>query len=568
MKNDCIGRIFEVAVPGQKSETVLAITNPNQNGDMEFLLTSSGGAGSHENMLEIPAGLMPYGTVLLLDRKYVLDKSCIRQELATVDTNFIEKTLRAIVLRDAVNYYNAVHKKSQTMEFIPGKTRINYAGRIYDDQEISNVIDASLEFYLTAGRYDREFCKMLSDFLQSADVPEIYALTVNSGSSANLIALSVLTSPKLGDLALREGDEVITVSASFPTSIGPIIQNRLVPVFVDIEPETYNVNTDQIESSISEKTKAIMVAHTLGIPFAADKLLKIAEKHNLWVIEDNCDALGSEYTLEREYSLINGKKISGRVKTGTLGHIGTSSFYPAHQITMGEGGAVYTSDRKLYRIALSFRDWGRDCWCDPGRDNTCSRRFEWKLGLLPEGYDHKYVYSHLGYNLKITDMQAAIGVAQLRKLPGFAASRYRNWRRLLKGLSDLEHIFLLPRHSERALPSPFGFALTVREGMHPDRNSIVAFLESCKIQTRPVFAGNMLRQPAFTDADIELRILDSPRIRSRELKEQDIAKLTNSDAVMGRTFWIGVYPGMSDEMIDYSIEQIRNSAPLPERQRS
>jgi CDP-4-dehydro-6-deoxyglucose reductase, E1 len=552
-----IGRIYEIISPEGKSEAALAIAGPDEKGDMQFLAVSPNGIAASGDVMELPEGLMPAGSVLRLDKKHIFNRSCIRKELAAVDMAFLEKALRTIVLNDAANYYNAVHKYRQNKEFVPGKSGINYAGRIYDYSEIRNVIDASLEFYLTAGRYDREFCKILSGFMQSGGVPEVHTLTVNSGSSANLVALSVLTSPKLGDRALQEGDEVITVCAGFPTSISPIVQNRLIPVFVDIETGNYNIDAGQIEKAISSRTKAIMVAHALGIPFVADRVLEIAEKYNLWLIEDNCDALGAEYTLKREYSLIKGKKVSGRVKTGTLGHLGTSSFYPAHQITMGEGGAVYTSDRDLYRIALSFRDWGRDCWCEPGKDNTCGRRFGWSRGLLPEGYDHKYVYSHLGYNLKITDMQAAIGVAQLHKLPGFASIRYSNWKYLRENLEDLKDTFILPKHPGQAVPSPFGFALTLREGASISRNEVVSFLESKLIQTRPMFAGNILRQPAFTDANIRMRILDSPIMISKELSEADTGRLPVSEEVMQGTFWFGVYPGIGKLQLDYIIAALR-----------
>ncbi|RXJ62286.1 lipopolysaccharide biosynthesis protein RfbH [Halarcobacter anaerophilus] len=460
------------------------------------------------------------------------------------------------VLINAKSYYNAIHKVKNNEPFSPGKSRVNYAGRVYGSEEIETLIDSSLEFYLTAGRYDNIFCEKISKYLQSENINKVNVLTVNSGSSANLIAISSLTSPKLGELCLKENDEVICVAAGFPTSISPIIQNKLIPVFIDVELGSYNIDTSKIEKSITSKTKAIMIAHTLGIPFDLDKILEIAEKYNLWVIEDNCDALGATYSLKREYSLINNKKVSGTAKTGTIGHIGTSSFYPAHQITMGEGGAVYTDSLEIYKIALSFRDWGRDCWCSPGRDNTCKSRFKWQLGLLPKGYDHKYTYSHIGYNLKITDMQAAIGVAQMDRVQGFAEKRYANWKYLNQKLETLKDFFILPIVSESAVPSPFGFALTIKDEKINSRDKIVEFLESCNIQTRTVFAGNILRQPALTQSDVKIKIESGEVKAANTLVEEDVKILANTDLVMKNTFWVGVYPGLSNEMLDYMIDKI------------
>ncbi len=454
--------------------------------------------------------------------------------IAPLKKEFFDKILRKVIYFFTKRYY--LHFHSQGFSFIPGKARINYAGRVYDEKEIINLVDSALDFWLTTGRFDREFCRKFSQYLGVRHV-----LTCNSGSSANLLAISALTSYKLKDLRLKPGDEVITVAAGFPTTMAPIIQNNLVPVFVDIELGTYNINPNLIEEAISPKTKAIFLAHTLGIPFDLDKVLEIAEKHNLWVIEDNCDALGAEYMLKRKYKLINDKVASGRQFTGTFGHIGTSSFYPAHHITMGEGGAIYTDDTKLYRILLSFRDWGRDCWCEPGKDNTCGKRFSWKLGNLPEGYDHKYTYSHLGYNLKITDMQAAVGVAQLEKLADFVEARRKNWQKLYEGLKDLEKFFILPRYPKNVHPSPFGFVLTVRNGAPFTRKEIVSYLEEKGIQTRMIFAGNIVRQPAMVEGGYTYRV---------------VGELKNTDKVMMHTFWIGVYPGLTDVMIDYMIEQM------------
>ncbi len=482
-------------------------------------------------------GNLKYKCVIRVDKTILAHKSqFLREKVAYLTKEKIDEVLRAWIKFQIVNYYRTFHKNQES--FFPGKTRINYAGRVYDEKEIINLVDSALDFWLTAGRFDREFCKRFSEYLGIKHV-----LTCNSGSSANLLAISALTSYKLGDLRLKPGDEVITVAAGFPTTIAPIIQNNLVPVFVDIELGTYNINPDFLEEAVSPRTKAIFLAHTLGIPFDLDRVLEVAEKYNLWVIEDNCDALGAEYTLKREYKLVNGKVIGGKRFTGTFGHIGTSSFYPAHHITMGEGGAVYTDDLKLYRILLSFRDWGRDCWCEPGKDNTCGKRFSWKLGDLPEGYDHKYIYSHLGYNLKITDMQAAVGLAQLEKLPDFVESRQKNWQKLYEGLKELEEFFILPGYPESAIPSPFGFVLTIRDNAPFTRREIVSYLEEKGIQTRMIFAGNIIKQPAIVEGGYQYRV---------------VGELKNTDKVMRDTFWLGVYPGLTQEMLDYVIETIKN----------
>jgi CDP-6-deoxy-D-xylo-4-hexulose-3-dehydrase len=486
---------------------------------------------------DLSKGVLKYKSVIRVDKTILVHKDqFLREKVAFLTKEKLDEVLRTWIKFQIVNYYKTFHKKE--INFTPGKTRINYAGRVYDEKEIINLVDSALDFWLTAGRFDKEFCKKFSQYLGIKHV-----LTCNSGSSANLLAISALTSYKLGDLRLKPGDEVITVAAGFPTTVAPIIQNNLVPVFVDIELGTYNINPELIEEAISPKTKAIFLAHTLGIPFDLDKVLEIAEKYNLWVIEDNCDALGAEYTLKREYKLINDKVVSGRHFTGTFGHIGTSSFYPAHHITMGEGGAVYTDDTKFYRILLSFRDWGRDCWCEPGKDNTCGKRFSWKLGNLPEGYDHKYTYSHLGYNLKITDMQAAVGLAQLEKLINFVEIRRKNWQRLYEGLKELEEYFILPCYPENAIPSPFGFVLTIKNKAPFTRKDIIAYLEEKGIQTRMIFAGNILRQPAMVEGRYKYRV---------------VGELKNTDKVMMNSFWLGVYPGLSEKMLDYVVETIKN----------
>jgi CDP-6-deoxy-D-xylo-4-hexulose-3-dehydrase len=403
--------------------------------------------------------------------------------------------------------------------FIPGDSSVPVSGKVFGAEELTAAVEASLDFWLTAGPYTEKFERSLA-----RTVGVRHALMVNSGSSANLLALSTLTSRKLGDTALKSGDEVITVAAGFPTTVTPIIQNGLTPVYVDIDLETYVANLDALEASISPKTRAIMMAHTLGNPFNLDRVQELALKHNLWLIEDSCDALGGTY---RDKNL------------GSFGDMSTLSFYPAHHITTGEGGAVLTKRAALKPIIESFRDWGRDCWCAPGCDNTCLKRFEWQLGELPFGFDHKYTYSHLGYNLKSGDIQAAIGLAQLARLEDFVQLRRRNWKYLYNGLRDLEEFFYLPKATENSDPSWFGFAITVRTGSPISRNSLTKHLESKKIGTRLLFGGNLLKQPAFAN---------TPRRVQGELK--------NTNQVMADTFWLGVWPGLTLQMLDYVIETI------------
>jgi len=377
------------------------------------------------------------------------------------------------ILEKVKEYYNAVHKINEDKPFIPGESRVNYAGRVFDEKEMINLIDSSLDFWLTYGKYSKKFEEKFAEFLNIK-----HCSLVNSGSSANLLAFMALTSPKLGDKRVMKGDQVITVAAGFPTTVAPIVQYGAVPVFVDVDIETLNINVDILEKAISNKTKAVMIAHTLGNPFNIEAVTAFCKKHNLWLVEDNCDALGSKY---------KGKY------TGTFGDIGTSSFYPPHHMTMGEGGAVYTNSSELYHIINSFRDWGRDCWCESGVDNTCTKRFAQQFGSLPFGYDHKYVYSHFGYNLKATDMQAAIGVAQLEKLPGFIEKRKSNFKNMLDALSGLDDHFLLPKATDNSDPSWFGFYLTVKDNAGFSRNDITEYLEKNNIQTRNLFAGNIVR---------------------------------------------------------------------------
>jgi len=426
------------------------------------------------------------------------------------------RDLKKEIFNLVAEYYTEKHKPKP---FIPGETYIQYAGRVYDEKEIISLVDSALDFWFTAGRFAKQFEEEFAKFLGVK-----YCILTNSGSSANLLAISALTSSKLGERRLKPGDEVITTACAFPTTVNPIIQNNLVPVFVDVNTGTYNIQEDKVEGAISDKTKAIFLAHTLGNPFHLDKILEICEKYNLWLIEDNCDALGSKY--DEKY-------------TGTFGHIATFSFYPAHHITMGEGGALVTNDSKLKRLIVSFRDWGRDCWCEPGCDNTCGKRFSWQLGSLPFGYDHKYIYSHIGYNLKITDMQAAIGVEQLKKLPSFIKARKNNFKFLYNGLKKYERYFILPKIETEADPSWFGFLLTVREDAGFTRNEIVRFLEDNKIATRMLFAGNIIRHPSFEN-----------------VKYRIYRDLVNTDFIMNNTFWIGVYPGFTEKMINYILEKI------------
>ncbi len=404
-------------------------------------------------------------------------------------------------------------------KFTPGKTLINYAGRMYDEKEMISLVDASLDFWLTAGRYAQEFEQKLADFLKVK-----YTLLTNSGSSANLLAISALTSPLLKEKRLKPGDEVITTACGFPTTLNPILQNNLVPVFIDVELGTYNIKTELLEKAFTKKTKAIFVPHTLGNPVNIEAISRFARKHNLWFIEDSCDALGSKY--------------KGKF-TGTFGHIATFSFYPAHHITMGEGGALATNDPLLRRLILSFRDWGRDCWCEPGHDDTCQRRFSWQLGKLPFGYDHKYTYSHIGYNLKVTDMQAAIGVAQLDKLPAFIKARQDNFAFISKLFKKYESYFILPQPSRHSDPSWFGFPVMVQEKAPFTRADIVNHLEKNKIATRMLFGGNLTKQPAYEG-----------------MKYKVVGKLDNTDLVMNNLFWIGVYPGITKEKLRYMAESV------------
>ena len=436
-----------------------------------------------------------------------------------------EAEARQQILELVGEYCDRFHQKKAYKE----GDRIPYASRVYDKEEMTNLVDSSLEFWLTAGRYTNQFEKKFAKYLGVR-----FCSLVNSGSSANLLAFMTLTSPLLGERRVRPGDEIITVAAGFPTTVSPAIQYGAVPVFVDVTIPGYNIDVTMLEAAYSEKTKAVMIAHTLGNPFDLAAVKAFCDRHGLWLVEDNCDALGSVYTINGEDRL-----------TGTIGDIGTSSFYPPHHMTMGEGGAVYTDNPLLNRIIRSFRDWGRDCVCPPGQDNFCGHRFDRQYGQLPLGYDHKYVYSHFGYNLKATDMQAAIGCAQLEKFPSFVERRRHNFDRLLKALSGTEDRLILPVATEHSRPSWFGFLITCKDGA--DRNQIVSYIEARGVQTRMLFAGNLVKHPCFNE------------MREEKRGYRVVGDLANTDRIMEKTFWVGVYPGMTDEMIDYMGKTIREA---------
>lgn len=427
-------------------------------------------------------------------------------------------------------YYHDFKEPMESKEnFKPGD-RVSYASRVYDEKEMQSLTDAMLDFWLTTGRFSKEFEKNFAEWIGVK-----FAHLVNSGSSANLIAFSVLTAPELGERQIKRGDEVITVACGFPTTITPILQYGAVPVFVDVTIPQYNIDTTQLEAALSSKTKAVMIAHTLGNPFDLKTVKAFCDKHNLWLIEDNCDALGTKYTID------------GVTKyTGTWGDIGTSSFYPPHHMTMGEGGCVYTDNPLLNRLILSYRDWGRDCICVSGQDNMCGHRWDGQFGLLPKGYDHKYTYSHFGYNLKVTDLQAAVGVEQLKKFPGFIERRKHNWAKLRSSLETVQDKIILPVPAENSDPSWFGFLISVKPETGLDRNSVTKYVEEHNIQTRLLFSGNIIRQSCFD----EIRGTDAYRV---------IGNLENSDYAVNNTFWVGVYPGMTDTMIDYMAKIIKEA---------
>ena len=431
-----------------------------------------------------------------------------------------KETLKTEILKKVTEYYQLIHAPQQHKPFVAGETRVNYAGRVFDQEELVSLVDSSLDFWLTAGRYAEEFTGKLEDFYDVSDV-----ILTNSGSSSNLLAVSALTAESLGERKLIPGDEVITVAAGFPSTVAPIVQNRLVPVFVDVEIGTYNIDVSKLEEAYSPKTKAVFIAHTLGNPFNLDAVCAFTEKHGLWLIEDNCDALGSRYR--------------GKL-TGTFGHIATGSFYPAHHITTGEGGCVITDDPVLAKIIRSFRDWGRDCYCEGGESNTCGCRFTKQYGTLPKGYDHKYVYSHIGYNMKMTDMQAAIGAAQMDKLDMFTTRRKENFGLITQGLQGLDDFFILPQATEHSDPSWFAYILTLRKDAPFNRVELAQYLDENLIETRGLFAGNLLRQPGYMN--IEHRV---------------VGGLDNTDTIMKNTLFMGVFPGLTQDKINYVTDKIR-----------
>lgn len=449
-----------------------------------------------------------FSTDILMDKQILSNPN--------LDTDSKSQKLRNKILKLVDDYSKISH---QTQEFVPGKSFVPCAGRVYDSHEIQMLTAASLDFWLTTGRFNAEFEKKLAEFLNVN-----FVASTNSGSSANLLALSALTSDKLGNRSLNPGDEVIGVAACFPTTVNPIIQNNLIPVFLDIEFPSYNIDIKLIEDAITDKTKAIMLAHTLGNPFNLNEITKIARQNNLWLVEDCCDALGSKY---------DGKLV------GTFGDIGTLSFYPAHHMTMGEGGAVFTNDILLKKLIISFRDWGRDCYCDPGKNNTCGKRFDWNFEGLPQGYDHKFIYTHAGYSLKITDMQASVGLAQLSKIGTFIEKRKENFNWLKKHLEKHEKYFLLPKETENSEPSWFGFPILIKDNAPFSLLELTRYLFSHNVDTRPIFTGNITKQPYFKNKQFRI-----------------IGNLNNTDKMMERTFWIGVYPGLTVDMLEYVVKII------------
>jgi len=514
------GMIYSALFPfsdlsNQKRRPVLALSAKDENDDVRIAFITKTRVDEAQGFALDPTDFadapLKHQSHVRVDKTFNLHVSRIEKPVARLSDKGYEQVLRRLVTLDIPNL---AALKYRHKPFQAGTSVIPPSGKVLGASELKNMVEASLDGWLTTGRFNEAFEKRFAEFV---GVP--YALTTASGSSANLLAFTALTSHKLGDRALNLGDEVITVAASFPTTVNPMLQNGMIPVFVDVDIPTYNIDPKKIEAAVSDRTRAIMVAHTLGNPFDLDTVMAVARKHNLWVIEDCCDALGSRY--KGQY-------------VGTFGHIATCSFYPAHHITMGEGGMVFTKDRSLRTIIESFRDWGRDCHCAPGKDNTCGKRFDWQLGSLPMGYDHKYTYSHLGYNLKITDMQAACALAQMDRLPGFIEARKRNFQFLKNRLAGMEEFLILPEATPGSEPSWFGFPITLREDAQVARVDILKYLDQYKVGTRLLFAGNLTRQPYFQGRTYRI---------SGELK--------NTDIVMNQTFWVGIYPGLNEVMLDY-----------------
>ena len=547
MTDKYAGTIYNIdflpKVPNNTENSMfLAISEPDRQGEVSCIRITPEEADSQKSTINLPPQTLNFDAQAHLNKTYYYSTDQLLEERAKIDESFLQLISKKIVLADVERHHQLTEQSKRDQIFIPGKSRINYAGRIYDKNELINLVDASLDFWLTYGKYSKTFERNFADYLGVK-----YSFLVNSGSSANLLAFMALTSPLLNDRQIKRGDEVITVAAGFPTTVSPIVQYGAIPVFVDVDLGTFNIDVKQLESAISSKTKAVMLAHTLGNPFDLRSVKSFCEKHNLWLIEDNCDALGSKYLAESEWEACNEKTDNTShitQFTGSFGDISTSSFYPPHHMTMGEGGAVYTDNKLLKKIILSLRDWGRDCWCESGVDNSCNCRFNKQYGTLPFGYDHKYVYSHFGYNLKPTDLQAAIGCAQLEKIPHFSKRRKENFKILYNETNELSDLLQLPIATPKSSPSWFGFLLTLKDNSGYTRNGIVEFLEKNNIQTRNLFAGNIIRHPCFADLTegIDYRI---------------VGTLTNTDKIMNDSFWIGLYPGMTEEVLIFMADTIK-----------
>lgn len=508
------------------AEIGLALTQPDGDGLVRFTLATTMLPNARDSAFELLqehylGKVPPAGFYLELDKIYILGKFDAVEPLGHLTALAMAEVHRRIIALEIRHFWAYAHAPRP---FVPNASPVPVSGRVYGVEELETLVESALDFWLTTGRFNDAFEKQLAEFLS---IPHV--LTTNSGSSANLLAVAALTSPKLGDRRLQAGDEVITVAAAFPTTVNPIIQYGMIPVFVDVDIPTYNIRAECLEAAVSDRTRAIVLAHTLGNPFDLSEVLRVARKYHLWVIEDCCDALGSTYLLDDSPSRPR--------LVGGFGDLATFSFYPAHQITMGEGGAVVTHDSQLKRIVESIRDWGRDCWCPTGCDNTCKRRFDWQLGQLPQGYDHKYTYSHIGFNLKITDMQAAVGLAQLRRLKGFIAARRSNYGYLRERLRSLEEFFILPEATPRSDPAWFGFCVTLRGGRGGQRESLLRHLDQHKIGSRLLFGGNLTKQPYF----------QGQRYRT-------CGPLENTDIIMNDTFWVGVYPGLDQGRLDFMAE--------------
>ena len=533
-----VGDICLISWP-QSTETsanrlALALSIPDEDSEVDFALIAEHASNKPAEISlsanDIADDCLESSVYLNLAKQYKLPKTVLLKRISKLNRSALERVLRQNVIKN-VDLYSAEKFKPNT--FIEGQSSVAVSGKVIGANELNHLVHSSLDAWLTTGRFNTQFETQLAEFLGVKHV-----LTTNSGSSANLLALTALTSPKLGDKALQKGDEVITVAAGFPTTLNPILQNGLVPVFIDIKIPSYNIDTSLIEAAISSKTKAIMLAHTLGNAFNLADVIRIARKHNLWVIEDCCDALGTTYSPPTDMLDYRGETIPANISrhVGTFGDIATLSFYPAHHITMGEGGAVYTNNGKLKLLIESFRDWGRDCFCQPGHDNTCKKRFSYQLGELPCNYDHKYTYSHIGYNLKITDMQAAVAVAQMERLPAFIQARRDNFIRLYQGLADLQDYLILPEAELHSNPSWFGFPITLK---NHSRHEFIQFLESKKIASRLLFGGNLTKQPYMLEQNFRVA-----------------GNLDITDQVMNNTLWLGVFPGLTNEMIDYMIHSL------------